>query len=117
MGFNRTEILPCRKKCPPRTKHQSGRETAEICVLLDNRMAVNDDPRMAVHLVVHPVKPNHEHWISANAREHAVEQQAALKAVTVGHAHYLAQSNDARHQLPFGFAIARTCRGTPRPMR
>jgi hypothetical protein len=65
-------------------KVKSRRESQEVGLGLQHRATVNDDPSVTAYASIAALEPDNYCWVSAGARENAVEQQAALEAGPIG---------------------------------
>ena len=72
-----------RQGIAPKTEGEHGREPKQVDLGFNDGIAVNDDPCVTKDPPLHPSEPNDERWIRASARQHAIEQEAPLKAVTI----------------------------------
>jgi hypothetical protein len=95
-----------------RAEEKSRRKWREVRFGFKERTFVNNYPSVTTYSTIDPLKPDDKRRIGTSARQDAIEQQAALKAVAIGQAQ-TAQPQHNRSQPPFGLTITRPDRRTP----
>jgi hypothetical protein len=99
-----------------RAKIECWRKSGHVSISLKHGLAIHNNPRVTQNSVVQTFEPNDESRISADAREYAIKQQAALNTVSVSQASELTKSDNTGCQPSLGFPVTRTSWDTPRPL-